>query len=305
MVTSRCLPIVTCFLTLIGAAVSAKAAEGVDVSIMPESTAGGLIVSHADLPENNLAYLSCEGVLWGEGQSTPLFEVQLTEAPNDDGAHWIRRADTFAYTWHYDAGIAVAFVARPTATGLHLTYTLTNTGDETRDRVLLHTCVPTTTAPAFFPEFRESDVHEPGKTGNYMGFYGRTWLWRGGEAFSFSETEKGADEIHLSLVRAGQSPVEWGWWVNSPERFDLPVIAVESTDGEWVTGLAFEQADWASCNGGDDRACFHLFPLFGDLQPGKSRTVKGRFYLMPGTRQDLLEQFRRDFPSAGGEEKEG
>jgi hypothetical protein len=93
--------------------------------------------------------------------------------------------------------------------------------------------------------------------------------------------------------------VEWGWWRNGSETFDFPFIAVQDKDGAFTTALGFEAAEWASCNGGDDRACFHLFPLFGDLKPGESRKVEGCFYLLPGTPENALDQFKKDFPEAG------
>ncbi len=130
-----------------------------------------------------------------------------------------------------------------------------------------------------------------------MEFYDRTFLWSDGQPFAVGQTEKGKEEIHLSFVRDGRPPVEWAWWNNGPETFDLPLIAVESRDGRFTAALGFEAAEWASCNGGDDRACFHLFPFFGELQPGASATVEGCFYLLHGTADDALQRFKTDFPA--------
>jgi hypothetical protein len=65
------------------------------------------------------------------------------------------------------------------------------------------------------------------------------------------------------------------------------LIAVASRDGEWTAGLWFERAAWASSNTGDDRACFHLFPLFGRIEPGASTSVRGAFYLLRGSPETL------------------
>ncbi len=276
------------------------AAETLEVSPRRESTAGGLNVSHPALPGNVLAYLSCEAVLFGYNrESTPLFEVKVSEDPKADGPRWVRGEGRFSYTWTYDQGIKVAFSAEPGPESLRLRYTLTNVSETLRERVLLHTCIPTTEAPAFFPGLAESPVHEPGKTGNYMGFYDRTFLWSRGAPFRVGGTRKGREEIHLSFTREGRPTVEWGWWNDGPETFDFPLIAVGSADGKHTAALGFEAADWASCNGGDDRACFHLFPLFGDLQPGQSATVEGCFYVMRGSPEDARKRFIRDFPGAG------
>ncbi|MCX6913533.1 MAG: beta-galactosidase [Verrucomicrobia bacterium] len=96
-------------------------------------------------------------------------------------------------------------------------------------------------------------------------------------------------------MQNGAAPVKWGWWVNSPETFDPPLIALTSRDRKKTIALAFERAIWASSNTGDDRACFHLFPWFGRIEPGKSVTVRGRLYVLKGGPNDALKRFRRDF----------
>ncbi|HNY87213.1 MAG TPA: hypothetical protein PKL54_10320 [Candidatus Hydrogenedentes bacterium] len=289
-------------LTVIQAAAAVSAADegALRVSVRKDSTAGGLNVEHPGLPGNVLAYLSCEGVVFGYNrESTPLFEVKVSGDPTAEEPRWDLSDGVFSYSFTYDQGIRVNFRAVPQGERLKLRYTLTNVSEKPLERVLLHTCVPTTEAPAFFPGFVESPVHEPEKTGNYMGFYDRTFLWSGERAFTVGGTEKGREEIHLSFTRTGQRPVEWGWWNNGPEGFDLPLIALASADGKHTAALGFDRADWASCNGGDDRACFHLFPLFGDLQPGQSATVEGCFYVMRGSPEEVRKRFVRDFPGVG------
>ena len=91
--------------------------------------------------------------------------------------------------------------------------------------------------------------------------------------------------------------MNWAWWVNGPETFDVPLIAVASKDGRFTAGLGFQDGLWATVNASDDRACFHLFPHFGALKPGQSATVEGRFYLLKGTPKDMLTKFQKDFPA--------
>jgi len=278
-------------------------AKTLQVTIQEDSGAGGLNVSNSLLPGNILSYLSCEGVLFGEPTTaTPLFEVKISPDPNAPGPHWTVADDTFSYTWNYDEGIKVDFEGTikdiGASSGLQLRYTLTNTSQATLKRVLLHTCIPTTDAPAFFPGRTTSASPGSFREGRYMGFYDRTYLWSKGQSFNLAKTEMGTDEIHLSFMREGSSPLKWEWWVNGPETFDYPFIAIESKDGKYTTALGFEAAEWASCNAGDERACYHLFPLFGDLEPGESKTVEGCFYMMPGTSEDALRQFKEDYPTA-------
>jgi len=261
------------------------------------ATAGGLIVSNSLLPGNTLSYLSCEAVLFGEPTTaTPLFEVKVSPDRNAPGAHWTVTDKTFSYTWQYDEGIRLAFAGTVAGNGLRLRYTLTNTTPKTLKRVLVHTCIPTTDAPAFWPGETKSPSEGTGKVGRYMGVYDRTYLWSKGRRFNFAETKLGRDDIHLAFMREGSTPIEWEWWTNGPETFDYPLIAVQSKDGKFTTALGFEDADWASINAGDKNACYHLFPFFGDIKPGKSSTVRGCFYLMQGTPEDALRQFKEDYP---------
>ena len=120
-------------------------------------------------------------------------------------------------------------------------------------------------------------------------------FWSGERPFSFADTKLAAREPHLSLMQNGAVPVKWGWWVNSPETFDPPLIALTSRDRKKTIALAFERAIWASSNTGDDRTCFHLFPWFGRIEPGKSLTVRGRLYVLRSDASEVLRRFRKDY----------
>ena len=268
-----------------------------EVAIQEDSSSGGLSVSNSLLPGNVLSYLSCEGVLFGEPTTaTPLFGLRISPDPNAPGAHWTVADNTYSYTWNYDEGIKLDFAGTVAENGIRLRYTLTNTTQKTLKHVSLHTCIPTTDAPAFFSGETKSLSEGKGRVGRYMGLYNRTYLWSKGRSFNFAKTKLGQEEIHLSFMREGRTPIDWEWWINGPETFDYPFIAVQSNDGKFTTALGFEAAEWASCNAGDERACYHLFPLFGDLEPGQSATIRGFFYLTPGTPEDALSQFKKDYP---------
>ena len=268
-----------------------------EVSIQEDSSSGGLGISNSLLPGNTLSFLSCEGILFGEPTTaTPLFAMDVSADPNAPGAHWTVKDNTYSYTWQYPEGIKLEFAGTVTKSGLQLRYTLTNTTEKTLRRVLLHTCIPTTDAPVFFPGETKSLAENKGRVGRYMGLYNRTYLWNKGKSFTFTETELGKEEIHLSFMREGSKPLQWEWWINGPETYDYPFIAVQSKDAAFTTALGFEDGNWASINSGDERACYHLFPAFGDIEPGKSSTVRGIFYMMPGTSEDALKQFRKDYP---------
>ena len=194
----------------------------------------------------------------------------------------------------YPAGIIVKFRAEPQRESVQCTYTVINESTAVLDRVHLHTCVTTTRAADFFPV--EMHAADRGSTStapsdDFTELYERVFLWSHGQRFAFANRGPGREEVHLAFMRAGETPIRWAWWVNAQQTFDTPLIAVASKDGRHTAGLWFEQAVWASCNVGDDRACFHLFPLFGSIAPGESASVRGGFYLLAGTPDDLYRRW--------------
>jgi hypothetical protein len=44
--------------------------------------------------------------------------------------------------------------------------------------------------------------------------------------------------------------------------------------------------------------CMHLFVCVGPLKPGETKAIQGKMYLFDGTKEDFLEKYERDFPSA-------
>ena len=75
------------------------------------------------------------------------------------------------------------------------------------------------------------------------------------------------------------------------ERFMVKV----SEDGEFVLGIATDEAVGVSCNHQETMSCIHSNPLWGPLSPGEAKTVNGKIYLFRGTPDDLLGRYERDF----------
>lgn len=84
-------------------------------------------------------------------------------------------------------------------------------------------------------------------------------------------------------------------WPTSDANATAGLIVRESEDGRWVTGVAWE--DFVSVQGHNPWYCMHNCVRVGPLEPGQSRTVRGRLYLFPGNKEACLERFRRDFPA--------
>ena len=75
----------------------------------------------------------------------------------------------------------------------------------------------------------------------------------------------------------------------------------ESTDGKWVCGIAWD--DFLSAQEHNPWECMHLSIRVGPLKPGQSKTVRGKIYLFPGDKHDLLKRYRNDFVSKQEDKK--
>jgi hypothetical protein len=267
-------------------------AANLEIAIRPGSEAGGLNVRSPHCPGDVFDFRTCEGVVVGS-KDFGLFQVKLPASFGDGQKSWRRDGDSWSYSWPYGQGVTVHVAVEPDGDSLKLKYTLQNVGTNALDAVQVHTCIPTTEAPGFFPPRSARNAQT-----NWSELYNRLHVWSGKRPFSFAETKLAPVETHLSLMQRGAVSVTWGWWVNSPEIFDPPLIALTSRDGKKTIALAFERAIWASSNTGDDRACFHLFPWFGRIEPGRSVTVRGRLYVLRGGPQEAIKRFRKDFPES-------
>lgn len=89
-------------------------------------------------------------------------------------------------------------------------------------------------------------------------------------------------------------------WPTAGDDAVAGLILRESEDGRWVTGVAWEE--FLSVQGHNPWSCLHACVRVGPLAPGESRMLRGRLYLFPGTKEDCLARFQRDFPAprAGG-----
>jgi len=82
-------------------------------------------------------------------------------------------------------------------------------------------------------------------------------------------------------------------WPTSPVNATAGLLLRESTDGQWVTGIAWER--FLSAQGHNPWECMHLCVLVGPLKKGQTRTVYGRIHLFKGDREECLRRYRGDF----------
>jgi hypothetical protein len=89
-------------------------------------------------------------------------------------------------------------------------------------------------------------------------------------------------------------------WPTSAVNAAAGLLVRESEDGRWVTGIAWD--DYLSVQGHNPWSCMHACIRVGPLKPKQSKTVRGKLYLLPGTRQECLARFREDFQWPSGSE---
>ena len=75
---------------------------------------------------------------------------------------------------------------------------------------------------------------------------------------------------------------------------DHGLIIRQSADGRCAAGMYWERTAFVSNRHPAD--CVHSYVDFGPLAAGQTRTLHGKFYLVDGGRDALLEAWRRDFP---------
>jgi len=82
-------------------------------------------------------------------------------------------------------------------------------------------------------------------------------------------------------------------WPTSHHNAEAGLILRESTDLEWVAGIAWDR--FVSAQGHNPWRCMHLATKIGPLAPGESTTLKGRIYLFGGTAAAAYRRFREEF----------
>ncbi|MEI6565409.1 MAG: hypothetical protein WCR20_01935, partial [Verrucomicrobiota bacterium] len=101
-------------------------------------------------PGDVFDFRTCEGVVVGSN-CLGLFYVKLPTTFGDGLRSWRQEGKVWSYAWPYAQGVTVHIEVEPDGDSLKLKYTLQNTSTNALDAVQLHTCIPTTDAPAFFP----------------------------------------------------------------------------------------------------------------------------------------------------------
>jgi hypothetical protein len=77
---------------------------------------------------------------------------------------------------------------------------------------------------------------------------------------------------------------------------DSGLITRTNLEGTWLCGLYWDRTTHLSCHHPAD--CLHSSVNLGPLHPHGKRAIRGRIYWMEGTKADLLDLWKREFPEA-------
>jgi hypothetical protein len=87
-------------------------------------------------------------------------------------------------------------------------------------------------------------------------------------------------------------------WPTSDADAAGGLIVRESSEGGWVTGIAWE--DYLSVQGHNPWNCMHACVRVGPLARGATRRVRGKAYLFRGDRDACVARFRKDLTEGSG-----
>ena len=82
-------------------------------------------------------------------------------------------------------------------------------------------------------------------------------------------------------------------WPTSPDNASGGLLVRESSDKMWVAGIAWES--FLSLQGHNPWRCMHQSIRVGPLAPNENRDIRGKIYLLQGTKETVLEQYHTDF----------
>ncbi|MBK9170375.1 MAG: hypothetical protein IPM24_23335 [Bryobacterales bacterium] len=268
-----------------------------------------------------VALMLCAGALAAAGQGPRLFEWERGVALQQHG-----RDDLTMYLWFYEWNLfdarsrghqspgtyrterlvnpggtsavirtaGLELTVDTVADGARLTLKVTNvSGHEWRETAAIIPCwnpgrVPGTNPSSPLP--LNADFADPARDRSYFrSAAGITLL--DSRAIHFNHW------LRPALDRMGPDGVfAFSYkWPTSDVDATAGVLIRESADRTWVTGIGWE--DFTSVQGHNPWSCLHASIRVGPLKPGESKTIRGRLFLFPGSRDECLTRFEKEFPN--------
>jgi hypothetical protein len=179
--------------------------------------------------------------------------------------------------------------ARAADNGLTLLFRVENRGDETLHNVVGHVCLSHDHSEQPGGERFADPRHERTYVVTAQGLVNLQSLDRGGPP----------DGIRSHYLVVGASPISFFstlpfWGKLSKVQVTEPWIAGTSVAGDWTVAIWWERAAELFQNSDQDNRCIHSDPAFGNLDPGRSVTIRGGLDLVHGTPQDALRIYHQE-----------
>jgi len=89
-------------------------------------------------------------------------------------------------------------------------------------------------------------------------------------------------------------------WPTSSRHALAGALVRESEDRSQTMAIVWE--DFISAQGHNPWKCMHLSVRVGPLQPGETKTIRGKIYLFKGSKEDFLAKLKKDFPALTSKE---
>jgi hypothetical protein len=217
--------------------------------------------------------------------------VTLEHRINED--HWIRQSWTF-YMAPSDDGIDLLLIVDTFDEGLPSYY-----GIQQCFRMSGHTNALWRQKIAKTPAFSEYDLWATEQEKNPK--TSLTWVRRGGRwqtLPAIPETVGARTPLGVLIdnKRAKGKPMSkvGPYEAEMLEPVDNGLITRANPEGTWISGIFWEGTSHLTNHHPAD--CVHTIVNIGGIPQYSKRAVRGKIYWFHGTRKDLAQRFRRDFP---------
>jgi hypothetical protein len=168
---------------------------------------------------------------------------------------------------------------RPEEYGLSLRFTATNLSEATCHNVVAFPCLG-------FPSEDFSDDRLE-----------RTFILSEEGLIRVADTDRGTGDPRRTHYHIpGRAPLRYFaepfWGAASKTAAAGGAILRTRADGRFTVGTSWENVCEIFQNEDEHHHCMHSLPTLGDLDPGETRTVRGRIVLVEGGPQDALHWLR-------------
>jgi hypothetical protein len=187
---------------------------------------------------------------------------------------------TIRSIWRQEALAAYELMARPTADGVALEWTISNLGSREWSDAAGNICMRSHHVPELFdPSGERVFVRTKARWLSAKETWkrpGRNW---------YLPPEKEVHQLMRPLI---------GEYQISDFRPDEAVVAIRSRDGDWVIAQAWHEARYLIINLLPNYACTEASPYLGSVKPGETVRLTGKIYFFRGDLEKLESSYQAD-----------